>query len=570
MAGATAAALLISALTASTPATAATPAAESIRLAAGAIFSIVTRADGVPYGAGSNLEGALTGTGDRSTLTPLSGLPRGVRAIEVAASAGHVLVLGSDGAVYGAGRNGDGHLTGSGNKSVLTRLVGLPAGVRATAIAAPVNNSLVVGSNGVAYGTGRNVNSQLTGLNPADKTVLTPLTGLPAGVTATAVAGGQAHSVVLGSNGIPYGAGANNEGQLTGSLNRTTLTPFAMPAGATAVAIAAGERHTLVLSSTGIVYGTGRNAEGQITGAGTAARTSLSAMTGLPSGVRATSISGGAYFSVVLAATGTAYGTGRNSDGQLTGTGPQTTLTAMTGIGTTGATTAVAAGSDTTLVRTRDGRVFGTGWNAYSQLTGPASPSKTTLTPLTGQVVAPSIRPIVTRSPKVGATSRVSVGSWSPTPTAYTYQWRRSGVAIWRANRSTYRAVKADTRRTLSVTVSGSRAGMVTGSATISLGRVLGAPLRYTARKKPAIRGTAKVGKTLRVKNLKKRGWSPDASRHAYRWYHGSTRIKGADHSKYRLRKSDRGKKIRVRIYATRSGYATGHYTTRATAKVRK
>ena len=95
--------LTVSAMLASTatvtgsPARAA-PAEVALSLAAGNVASVVIGQDGRPYGTGVNLYGSLTGTGARTTLTPMSGLPAGVRAVSVAAGpTWFSLVRGSDG-----------------------------------------------------------------------------------------------------------------------------------------------------------------------------------------------------------------------------------------------------------------------------------------------------------------------------------------------------------------------------------------------------------------------------------------------------------------------------------------
>ncbi len=64
------------------------------------------------------------------------GLPDGVRAVSVAAGYVHSLVVGDDGLAYGTGWNFYGQLTGTGGRRTLTVLTGLPVGVRAVAAAA--------------------------------------------------------------------------------------------------------------------------------------------------------------------------------------------------------------------------------------------------------------------------------------------------------------------------------------------------------------------------------------------------------------------------------------------------
>jgi hypothetical protein len=100
----------------------------------------------------------------------------------------------------------------------------------------------------------------------------------------------------------------------------------------------------------------------------------------------------------------------------------------------------------------------------------------------------------------------------------------------------------------------------------LSLGTVSPAgKLAYTARHATALRGTNRVGYRLSLTHSHAfivRAFSPDATSLKYVWYRGSSVISGATHNTYTITKSDRGKKIRVRIYGVRAGYTSGTYLT--------
>ncbi|WP_427383681.1 hypothetical protein [Janibacter sp. G56] len=66
----------------------------------------------------------------------------------------------------------------------------------------------------------------------------------------------------------------------------------------------------------------------------------------------------------------------------------------------------------------------------------------------------------------VGSSLRATTGSFSPTPTSYTYRWKRDGVAISGAYYSTYRLDSADRGRLVSVTVTAKRTGYTSRAAT--------------------------------------------------------------------------------------------------------
>ncbi|WP_157630925.1 RCC1 domain-containing protein [Kribbella catacumbae] len=444
---------------------------QATAIAAGSSHTLIAGSDGAVYGTGASSQGQLTDTAPvlRSfTLVRLSGLPARTRAIAVAAGGAHTLVIDSKGAVYGTGHNGEGQLTGLGSRTTLTPLTG-PLGLEAVAIAAGPAHSLVLGSTGAVYGTGANSAGQLTGTGGGRRTTLTPMTGLPVEVHATAITTGALHSLVLGSDGVVYGAGDNSFGQLTGTGNRATLTPLiGLPDGVEAVAIAARESHTLVLGNNGTVYGAGRNALGQLTGAGN--RAFLTPLTGLPEDVHATAIAAGGSHSLVSASNGVVYGTGNNTSGQLTGTANRTTLTPLTDTGPVSecnAAIAISAGTDFSLILKRcslelvgaggnnrgeltgadnprralgpvcclgsvggvvamsasghtvvigaDGGVYGTGRNEAGQLTGTIDSDNDGVAPLTGlTAIRASLRAAGPRSPKVPALA-IATGSNSHT-----------------------------------------------------------------------------------------------------------------------------------------------------------
>ena len=51
--------------------------------------------------------------------------------------------------------------------------------------------------------------------------------------------------------------------------------------------------------------------------------------------------------------------------------------------------------------------------------------------------------------------------------------------------------------------------------------------------------------------------WGPGGVSYGYRWYRGSTAIKGATGKTYKVTKKDRGAKLRVVVRGTKTGYVT-------------
>jgi hypothetical protein len=104
------------------------------------------------------------------------------------------------------------------------------------------------------------------------------------------------------------------------------------------------------------------------------------------------------------------------------------------------------------------------------------------------------------------------------------------------------------------VTVTGGTAASTAESAAKTV--ALGAALKAT--KKPALSGPHKVGK---VEKVSTGNWSPKAKSYSYQWYLGSKKIAHATKSSLKLTKSEKGKKISVKVTAKASGYANGSAT---------
>ncbi len=127
--------------------------------------------------------------------------------------------------------------------------VALPSGVTATAVAAGQVHSLAIGSDGKIYSWGNNYYGQLG--NGTTTTSLTPVAiTLSNGVTATAIGAGFGHSLAIGSDGKTYAWGFNNVGQLGNGTTTDSHTPLAvnLPAGKTSLVLGTGSEASYSLA----------------------------------------------------------------------------------------------------------------------------------------------------------------------------------------------------------------------------------------------------------------------------------------------------------------------------------
>jgi lysophospholipase L1-like esterase len=84
------------------------------------------------------------------------------------------------------------------------------------------------------------------------------------------------------------------------------------------------------------------------------------------------------------------------------------------------------------------------------------------------QALTNTVVPTITGTAQVGSTLTASSGTWSAVPDSYSYQWNRAGTPISGATAATYVPVSGDIGSTLTVTVTASKSGYLSGTSTTS------------------------------------------------------------------------------------------------------
>ncbi|MET0886290.1 MAG: cell wall-binding repeat-containing protein [Mycetocola sp.] len=166
----------------------------------------------------------------------------------------------------------------------------------------------------------------------------------------------------------------------------------------------------------------------------------------------------------------------------------------------------------------------------------------------------------------VGGTLTAATGTWSPAPVALTYQWSRAGKPISGATHATYSPVAADVRRTLSVAVTGKKAGYAWETKfSPPTSPVADAPVSFTAAPTPTISGTPRVGEKL---TATAGAWTPAPDSLGHQWNRDGVAISGATATTYSLTAADQSKKITVTVTGTKAGYLTVQKSSPPTAAV--
>eukprot|EP01065_Artemidia_motanka_P035466 TRINITY_DN43379_c0_g1_i1.p1 TRINITY_DN43379_c0_g1~~TRINITY_DN43379_c0_g1_i1.p1 ORF type:complete len:459 (+),score=99.91 TRINITY_DN43379_c0_g1_i1:57-1433(+) len=201
-------------------------------------------------------------------------------AVGVACGADHTIVVDAAGAVWAFGRGGDGQL-GNGaqdNSDVVTRVLGLPAGVGVRQLAAGIRSSYALLTDGTLWGWGLNKRAQLGVGGNGDRSgtpdrLLTPMQiAHPEGLRFDVISAGGYHvvgidrelkalawgSATLGQTGIDAAPQQKREWVVP--------TPTRIPALANVniAQVCAGYKHTLFLTTCGQVLAAGSDVFSQL------------------------------------------------------------------------------------------------------------------------------------------------------------------------------------------------------------------------------------------------------------------------------------------------------------------
>ena len=187
--------------------------------------------------------------------------------------------------------------------------------------------------------------------------------------------------------------------------------------------------------------------------------------------------------------------------------------------------------------------------------------------------------PAISGTAKAGQTLTASPGTWSGSPTAYFYYWRRcnaSGNAcatVAGQNLTTYLLSSADVGYTIRVSVFARNAAGQTNTnsnpTAVVSAAALAPPVNLSL---PTITGTAKVGQTL---TASPGTWSGSPTAYFYYWRRCNTAgnacatVPGQNLTTYILTSADVGYTIRVAIFARNAAgqtYVNSNQTARVSA----
>jgi hypothetical protein len=173
--------------------------------------------------------------------------------------------------------------------------------------------------------------------------------------------------------------------------------------------------------------------------------------------------------------------------------------------------------------------------------------------------------PTISGTSKEGSALTASDGTWSNSPTSFTYQWQRcasdgTGCGdITGGTSKTYTPMSGDVGQTLRVVVTAANTDGK-ASATSAPTEVIGSKSGPSNTVKPVVSGSTRVGDTLTVSNG---SWTPTPSSYTRQWQRCASdatacvNISGASGQTYGVRSADVGHRLRAFVTAHSSGGAT-------------
>lgn len=165
-----------------------------------------------------------------------------------------------------------------------------------------------------------------------------------------------------------------------------------------------------------------------------------------------------------------------------------------------------------------------------------------------GTLEAPE--PQITGDATVGRELTAGAGNWGE-GTSLGYQWFRAGEEIPGATAAIYSVAPEDVEKTLTVRVTGTRAGYTTETRESEPTQTIASGTFELAS--PEVHGEARFGGRL-VFIPRPNMWTPDTAI-SYQWYRNGQSIEAGTSAVYDLTTDDIGKTVTLRLTATRPGY---------------
>jgi hypothetical protein len=169
-----------------------------------------------------------------------------------------------------------------------------------------------------------------------------------------------------------------------------------------------------------------------------------------------------------------------------------------------------------------------------------------------GQPPVNTVAPQIQGTPTQGQSVTCTQGTWTNSPTGYSYVWQRNGSPIGGATSSSYTIQAADVGQNLTCVVTASNAagsGQASSAAVVPVASVQ-APVNQT---RPQISGTPAVGNVL---TCSQGTWTNSPTGYSYAWIRNASTTVGSA-SSYTVQAADAGQVLTCSVTASNAAGAT-------------
>ena len=324
--------------------------------------TLILKNNGTLYGCGRNDYGQL-GLGDESNRTTLTITGINTNDIKsVYCGYTHTIILKNNGTLWGCGRNDYGQL-GLGDTNSRSTFTSI--GINTNDIKSVYcghDYTLILKNNGILWGCGANGYGQLGLGDTTNRTTFTQIIN-----DVKSVYCGGIHTIILKNDNTLWGCGRNGSGQLGlgDTYDKTNFTKISINTN-NIKSICCGYAYTFILNNDGILWGCGANDYGQLGLGDKSDRNVFTQITTNTNDIE--SIYCGYYYTFILKNDGTLWGCGQNTFSQL-GLGDTNDRKTFTqAITNTNNIKSIYCGNSYILMLKNDGTLWGCGWNECGSL----------------------------------------------------------------------------------------------------------------------------------------------------------------------------------------------------------
>src|SRR5690606_15845553 len=196
-----------------------------------------------------------------------------------------------------------------------------------------------------------------------------------------------------------------------------------------------------------------------------------------------------------------------------------------------------------------------------------ASEETAPTSPVAAATMASTGLPVITGSVEGGQTLSATSGSWDEPGVTSSFQWLRDGAVIAGATQAHFALTAGDAGARIAARVTMRKPGFSDATATSAPTASVAKGKAPQASKAPTFTGALRFGATL---TANPGSWDLAGASYSFQWLRAGKVITGATSATYKVKASDVGKRLSLRVTARVPGYEVGVATSTSSTKIAK